>query len=168
MIEIWPGLHIGSQRDYEGYVRAQPDWRVVHACKEPYHRQALGYTGRAVRKTHPEYLIARRGSRLMLNIVDAADPAYIPKELIDAALEFIQISLCDGANVLVHCNEGCSRAPSIGLLYLLAYTDQIRRDSVDATVDAFRALYPPYAPATGVAGFIRLHFGHYSRATDSS
>lgn len=161
MIEIHPLLHVGSEVDYETLVRHRPGWRVVHACKEPYHRQTLGYSGRAAPKTHPEYLIARRESRLMLNLVDAPDPAYIPKQIIDAALDFIHQSLVNGANVLVHCNEGYSRAPSIALLYLLSRTDWLPHESADAAMTAFRALYPPYMPAAGVAGFIRSHFAQY-------
>ena len=38
-----------------------------------YHRQALGYRSRGAPKDHPEYLVARRGNRLILNIVDAND-----------------------------------------------------------------------------------------------
>lgn len=161
MIEIHPFLHVGSEVDYETLVRHRPDWRVVHACKEPFHRQALGYSGRAAPKAHPEYLIARRESRLILNLVDAPDPAYIPKQIIDAALEFIDQSLRDGANVLVHCNEGCSRAPSIALLYLLSRTDRLPHESADAAMTAFRTMYPPYMPAAGVAGFIRSQFAQY-------
>lgn len=161
MIEVHPLLHVGSQNDYDAVVRHRSDWRVVHACKEPYHRQALGYNGRAAPKTHPEYLIARRGHRLILNLVDAPDPAYIPKEIVDAAIVFIHQSLGNGTSILVHCNEGFSRAPSIAFLYLLAYTDRLLKDSVDEALQAFRGMYPPFAPAAGVAGFIRLHFVQY-------
>ncbi|MDO9036420.1 MAG: phosphatase, partial [Methanoregula sp.] len=110
MIEIYPNLFIGNENDYETKVRQESGWCVVHACKEPYHREALGYSGRAAPKNHPEYLIARRGNRLILNLVDAPDPAYIPKEIIDAALAFISANLNAGSHVLVHCNEGCSRS----------------------------------------------------------
>lgn len=46
MIEVYPKLFVGNQQDYDLTVKTQADWRVVHACKEPYHRQALGYGGR--------------------------------------------------------------------------------------------------------------------------
>jgi hypothetical protein len=46
MIEIHPNLYIGHQGDYEYQVKGQDGWAVVHACKEPYHRQLLGYTSR--------------------------------------------------------------------------------------------------------------------------
>jgi hypothetical protein len=105
MIEIYPKLHIGNQDDYELNVARQPGWAVVHACKEPYHRQALGYTGRAVSKTHPEYLIARRENRLILNLVDVDNPAYIPKEIMDAALMFVHEQLSAGVKVLSQCSK---------------------------------------------------------------
>lgn len=117
MKEIYPNLHIGSQDDYENIVRNQDGWYVIHACKEPYHRQALGYTGRSAPKEHPEYLIAYRGNHLILNLVDASDPAYIPKEIIDEAIKAIGVNIVNH-KVFVHCNQGQSRSAEIGLLYL--------------------------------------------------
>ena len=117
MKEITDNLFIGSQEDYELNVKFQPDWFVIHACKEPYHRQALGYTGRAVANTHPEYLIAERGNRLILNLVDVEDPKYIVKEIIDKAILTIDEKI-KAKKILVHCNQGMSRSATIGLLYL--------------------------------------------------
>ena len=48
------------------------------------HRDALGYSGKAAPKGHPEYLLARRENRLILNLVDANDPRLFAKEIIDA------------------------------------------------------------------------------------
>jgi len=70
MIEVYLNLFVGDQSDYEINVATQEGWAVVHACKEPYHRQALGYRVRGAPKDHPEYLVARRGNRLILNIVE--------------------------------------------------------------------------------------------------
>ena len=50
MIEIHQNLFVGDASDYEQIVRWEDGWRVVHACREPYHRKALGYTGRPRRK----------------------------------------------------------------------------------------------------------------------
>ncbi len=41
MIEVHPRLFIGTELDYESQVRLREGWWVVHACKEPYHRQLL-------------------------------------------------------------------------------------------------------------------------------
>ncbi len=163
MIEVYNGLFVGNERDYEGDVRGQPNWRVVHACKEPYHRRELGYSGRAASKTHPEYLFARRGDRLILNLVDAPDPTYIPKEVVDAALDFIDLSLNETRRVLVHCNEGGSRAPSIAFLYLVARTERFVALGEQAALTEFRSLYPAFNPAAGMLGFIRANFPSYCR-----
>jgi predicted protein tyrosine phosphatase len=162
MIEIHPNLFIGNEIDYEMQVRHEKGWCVVHACKEPYHRHALGYTQRAAPKDHPEYLIATRDNRLILNLVDAPDPAYIPKEIIDAALEFIYTNLGSGHRVLVHCNEGCSRSAGIGLLYLLKYTDKLPSGDFLTAETAFRSLYPHYNPKNGVRGFMMKNWQEYA------
>jgi hypothetical protein len=161
MIEVHPGLFVGSDDDYRHAVHGQLGWCVVHACKEPYHRQALGYTGRAAPKTHPEYLVARRGNRLILNFVDAPDPNYIPREMVDEALEFIHERLAEGSRVLVHCNQGESRAPTLALLYLAKFTTELPGD-VRGAMDEFRRRYPPYNPAGGVRGFTIANWAEYA------
>ena len=84
MEEIYPNLFIGSDDDYKFLSYDLKGWYVIHACKEPYHRNALRYVGRSAPKDHPEYLIAERDGHLILNLVDAPDPSYIPKEIIDS------------------------------------------------------------------------------------
>lgn len=165
MIEIHPNLYIGNESDYERHVRSEPGWCVVHACKEPYHRLALGYTGRAAPKDHPEYLIAQRGDRLILNLVDAPDLAYIPQEIIDTALEYIDTSLRNSNRVLVHCNEGCSRSAGIGLLYLAAYTDQFKGLDFYQAEAMFRSIYPPYNPKAGMRGYMIKNWDIYAGHT---
>ena len=154
MTEIHKNLFIGNENDYEFKVKNQEGWSVVHACKEPYHRQALGYSGRGAPKDHPEYLIAKRGNRLILNLVDANNPAYIPKEIIDEALSFIDEQLGKGQKVLIHCNQGQSRSPGIGLLYL-AKEGIIRNDSFQGALKEFRGFYPGINMAGGMRGFWR-------------
>ncbi len=161
MIEIHPNLFVGHQGDYEYQVKDQDGWAVVHACKEPYHRQLLGYTGRGAPKEHPEYFFAERGDRLYLNLVDAPDPAYIPKEVIDKAIAFIHEKLAEDLKVLVHCNQGESRSPGIGFLYLLRHTDTLPEISLDDALARFRQIYPPFHPGRGISGFIAAHSAEY-------
>ncbi len=156
MKEVVPGLFVGSQNDYES---VPEDWFVVQACKEPYHRQALGYTGRSAPADSPEYLMARRGNRLILNLVDARDAVYIPTEIITAALLAIMGALAAGKPILVHCNKGESRAPSIALLYM-ASEGLLPREEDEAIAD-FTELYPEYAPGTGMAAFVHEHWQEY-------
>ena len=162
MIEVFSNLYIDTVDDYEFRVKSQEGWSVVHACKEPYHRRELGYTTNGAPKGHPEYLITRRGNRLILNLVDAPNPAYIPKEIIDAALEFIHKGLSDGRKVLVHCNLGESRSPSIGLLYLAAHTEKLSKEFATAE-NEFRQIYPSYNPGAGMKGFLVKNWSNYVR-----
>jgi len=166
MIQIYPNLYVGHQGDYEYHVKGQVGWAVVHACKEPYHRKLLGYRGKGAPKDHPEYFFAERGNRLHLNLVDAPNPAYIPKEIIAKAIAFILEKLSEGLKVLVHCNQGESRGPGIGFLYLLSHTNELPKASLDEALAAFREVYPAFRPSGGIAGFIAEHWEEYSSRTE--
>jgi hypothetical protein len=160
LIEVHHNVFVGSEAD-EALVRGQSGWFVVHACKEPYHRQALGYQGRAAAKDHPEYLIARRPGRLILNLIDANDVTFIPAEIIDAALSEIHQNIAS-TKILVHCNQGLSRSPTIGFLYMLKFTDVFRREDYSQDAQDFLKIYPAYAPAQGMADYVRLNWPRYS------
>ncbi len=159
MIEITKNLYIGSQDDYESNVKFQPNWFVIHACKEPYHRQALGYTGRAVVNTHPEYLIAERDNRLILNLVDVDNP--IAKEIIDKAIVSINENI-ENKNILLHCNQGMSRSATIGLLYL-HYAEIITADNFREAEEEYLKIYPSYNPANGMRVFAETHWTDYTK-----
>jgi hypothetical protein len=159
MIEVHPNLFVGSQDD-EAAIRGQSSWFVVHACKEPYHRQALGYTSQGAPKQHPEYLLAERPGRLILNLVDVAQVSFIAPVIVDTALDAIHRHI-SGFKVLVHCNQGFSRSPSIALLYLLKHTDALGSYDPVIARSVFQKLYPHYAPAQGMADYVRLNWAKY-------
>jgi hypothetical protein len=160
VIEVHPNLFVGSEADV-AVITGQSGWFIVHACKDPYHRRALGYTGRGAPKGHPEYLIARRPGRLILNLIDADDVKYIPAEIMDAALTDIHQNIAS-SKVLVHCNQGMSRSPAIAFLYLLKLSDVFRRRDHDEDVRDFLKIYPSYTPARGVADYVKLNWARYS------
>jgi len=58
------------------------------------------------RKTTLKFNGRKRESRLILNLVDVEDPAYIAKEIMDEALQFIDQSLEAGRKVLVPLQPG--------------------------------------------------------------
>ncbi len=159
MKEIVKNLFIGSQDDYELQVKSQNNWFVIHACKEPYHRQALGYTGRAASKDHPEYLIAKRKNRLILNLVDVDNPAYISELIIDEAIKNI-VENVGKRNVLLHCNQGCSRSATIGLLYL-HYVGVIITDDYEEAEQEYLQIYPFYNPANGMRMYAKNNWNKY-------
>jgi hypothetical protein len=160
MIEVHENLFVGAETD-EHAIRGHGGWFVIHACKEPYHRQALGYTGRAASKDHPEYLLARRDGCLILNLVDVDNVSFISPVIIDAALEAIAANVAS-KKVLVHCNQGQSRSPSIALLYLAKYTTKFEGLTQNDALSTFGAIYPPFMPARGMADFARLNWQRYA------
>lgn len=157
MYEIAPRVWIGSQADFLSLGEDAEGWAFVHACKEPHHRHALGYTGRAAPKDHPEYLIAIRDHRIMLNLVDVDDPAYVRAEIVDAGLAHMRASVDAGLSVLCHCNEGKSRGPTLGLLYLAPTLP----DDFDEAEQVYMGIMPDYAPRNGVRLFARDNWDRY-------
>jgi hypothetical protein len=163
MIEVAPRLFVGNQIDYERHVKAkdgQPKdgWAVVHACKEPYHRDAVGYKGLGCPSDSDEYLFARRGNRLCLNMVDAPKPEFFRPAMIDEAMAFIASFMAGSENkVLVHCNQGGSRGPSLALLYLRR--SGMMPMSFDKAVQVFTDAYPAYQPAKGIRAYLEQHWG---------
>lgn len=160
MREVVKNLFVGSESD-EISIRGQSGWYIIHACKEPYHRHTLGYSGKAAPKSHPEYLIARRPGRLVLNLVDAPDPNYIPAEIMDAAVQDIHDNI-GALQVLVHCNQGASRSPTIALLYLAKFTREFEDMTYELAVQKFRQMYPEFSPAMGVSEYARQNWKNYS------
>jgi hypothetical protein len=160
MIEITQNLYVGNETDYEANVKYQENWAIVHACKEPYHRQAIGYSGRACSKNHPEYLLALRGNRLILNLVDVDNPDWIHPNIIDTAIQFVDANLAYDKRVLIHCNQGLSRSAGLGMLYLAHLGNFSGLDFLSAE-EKYKSIYPPYAPAGGMRGYIIRNWPKY-------
>jgi hypothetical protein len=107
MTELFESVFIGSQEDC---VQGTPDLRVIHACKYPCYSAQT--EGKNPGKTHPNYLSSEKPDNLYLNILDPEKPLFL-MESFWAARRFC----CESdEDVLVHCNQGRSRAVVIGLL----------------------------------------------------
>lgn len=161
MREVSEKIYVGNQADYENGVFIPSEWAFVHACKEPHHRNLLRYKTRGAPKDHPEYLWAERGNRLYMNIVDAPKSFFFDKGMIDKALDFIDEKLNQGLKVLIHCNEGFSRSPSIVLLYLIKH-GFVQGDTLEDVEAEFLKLYPEYNPGTGMRGFVKENWNYYN------
>jgi predicted protein tyrosine phosphatase len=166
MVEIHKDLYIGNELDYEENVKHQSGWIIVQACKEPYHRQALGYSGRACAKTHPEYLLAFRDNRLILNLVDVDNPDWVAPIIVDEAMNFLYDGLNKGFKALIHCNQGISRSAGLGLLYL-AHIGQFNNMDFQTAEKEYLNMYPPYQPAGGIRGYCTLNWNKYNKVESS-
>lgn len=104
--------------------------------------------------------MAERENRLILNLVDVADPAYIAKIIIDKAIGCIAGHINE-MKVLVHCNQGASRSATIGLLYLHS-VGEINTDDFEQAEAQYAARYPLYMPANGMRLFAKSHWEDYA------
>ena len=161
MREVCNNLFCGSEDDFVMNPECR-EFAVLHACKEPYHRIYVGYTGRGCPKDSPHYYWAYFGEgRLALNIVDAPKSEFFYKPMIDEGLDFIEKMLKEGYKVLVHCNQGESRAPSICLLYLIKH-GIIKGETLEDCEAEFMKVYPEYNPGEGIRGFVKEHWKEYA------
>ena len=142
-IEIYPNLFIGDATDVDGGY----DY-IIHAAKEPWHRKRLGYKGRSAPIGKPGYLYLCDAHEMFCNLVDPQDVKYIPDILINEILKEIDYHLSIGETVLVHCNKGESRAPSIGLMYIWEC------GFPPYTPEQFKKIYPAYNPSEGMKQYV--------------
>lgn len=151
MTEVYPNLFVGSDEDFKNWSHT-----TLHCAKEPWHRRAVGYTTRGAPQG-PEYLVARRDQEVFLNLIDGGDLKFIDNSMICFGLNFITEVLEEPNPILVHCNEGKSRAPSIALLWLHRNDERFDVPLIVAEYE-FRKLYRNYLPKKGIHDFIKAHW----------
>lgn len=156
MVEIIPRLYVGNDQDYER-IKDREGWGFCRCCKygPGGHQQTLNYHTLAAPEGKDKYVI-RRKNLLALNLLDLDDPNFIDKASIDSALSFIGEQLEEGRKVLVACNHGHSRGPTIALLYLRSVGEMPY--SFVWAEKIYRVLYPEYDPAQGIRQFARMNW----------
>lgn len=128
----------------------------VHACKEPCHRAAVGYRGRRLASCHPHYLVLRREFHLYLNLIDPPQPLFT-RVSFEAFMTFVDEHL-PRREVLIHCNRGESRAPSLALLYMAKRLSMLPADSYATAAALFRQQFA-YNPGAGIALWLTQNWG---------
>ncbi len=140
--------------DLEAGHRAAPEAAVVHACKDPCHKLALGYQ-RSLAPAHPNYLSYEQNLHLYLNMVDPSTPKFRP-ESFRTFLEFTDRHITNRP-VVIHCNQGLSRAPSLALLYMAKRLQLLPNTNYAAARSAFEEQFP-YSPGKGIEAFLSAHW----------
>lgn len=138
-------------------------YSILGACKDPLHRQHAkapgsnteGYTVRALPKDAPEYFYAERNHALYCNLIDAPDIKYIPDIVIKKALKFIDLEIADHRPVLIACNKGISRSPSIAFMWLLKEHMFDLRDFEEDKYLFQTEACPEYDPGLGMEQYVK-------------
>ncbi|MBD3343038.1 MAG: hypothetical protein GF353_28330 [Candidatus Lokiarchaeota archaeon] len=149
MIKVNDRLFVGSESDCRN---GNDEWAVVHACKHPCHQGAVGYRG-SLESTHPNYLVLENADDLFLNMVDPPAPLF-KADSFSSFLEFAGSQWDKGKKILVHCNQGESRAPSLAMMLLAKHVRQISKESYADARNDFLKLYPWYRPGKGIQTFL--------------
>ena len=155
MKEVHTNLFIGDDTDCS-ICTANAEFAIVHSCKTC-HQKVLGYRG-VLPSAHPAYLVYEEGAHLYLNLVDMPNelPAEFGHPMVERAMRFISREI-KTKKVLIHCNFGMSRSPSLGLAYL-AITGVISKNSLEGAINEFQARYPKYSPGGGILLYMKRNW----------
>ncbi len=144
MIEVAPNLHVSNQESC--FYEEREGWAVIHACVSPCYEQAVNDPDHDPPEAE-ELIALERGNHLYLNMVDGERPR-VPPFLYAASKAFLAKHLQNG-KVVIHCNDGDSRAPAVALIYL-AWSGGLPSDNYDSAYNAFRLVYPDFSPGAGI------------------
>lgn len=165
MRKIIDGLYVGTVDDIEIANRSE-NFSIIGACKDPLHRKHArisgatheGYVGRAMPKSEPEYLYAERDHALYCNLIDAPEEKYIPDEIIQKCIKFINNEHNDDRNVLIVCNKAESRSPSIAFIWMISQ-GAFNAGDFDTAIGMFRDnFYPEYCPGKGMFDYTKKYW----------
>lgn len=151
MIEVVTNIYMGNQTDFEN-LRYTSGWSFLHCCKDPYHKELVGYNGN-LSPIHPDYAYKIIRNRMALNLVDmdsySANYLQFNKDMFEKAFNFLDNQLKAGNKVLIHCNQGESRSPSLTMLYL-ARIGALPKDNFLNTFIKFKMKYPIMNPKKNI------------------
>lgn len=162
MKQVTNNLYIGSRFDLPE--TNEQEWAFVHATKKS-HQERLGYF-KSLPPDHPNYIFFEEDNHLYVNWVDAPQPRFYDYPIgtgisnFKRVLDFVD-SWIDDRNVLIHCDQGESRSPTTGLLYLAKRTEVLTNDSFQLARLEFAKLYPQYNPS-GIALFVEQNWNNIS------
>ena len=165
MIQVFNSIYVGSQIDFETIRQNQTKWGILHCCKDPYHKELVRYQGN-LSPTHPDYAYKINGNRMALNLVDmdTYSEKYLDfnKTMFIKAFEFLDLQRQLGKNVLIHCNLGESRAPSIALLYLSRLGVFNGGDFITA-YSIFQGMYPNFTPRKNIITTVKNLWNYFTK-----
>jgi len=153
MIEILNNLYIGNLSDFKSANIS--DWSFVHAT-QTIHYELMGWDRKYKRpiKVHPNYIKLVQDNRFSLNWVDGKAELYDLTGVgtFNEILDFIDQWISQ-RGVLVHCDQGISRSPTVGLLYLAKRANKISNESFFDAKNEFFKIYPSYLPS-GIGEYV--------------
>lgn len=139
-------LYTGSMFDLP--LTDEKEWAFVHAT-QTVHYKILGWDKKEFLPGtgHPHYFLYEKDNHLSLNWAAGRKETYDQcgvrafSKILDFMSKWIPVK-----KVLVHCDKGASRSPTVCLIYLSKRCSLIPDDSFESARDEFIKLYPEYIP----------------------
>ncbi|MBN1969754.1 MAG: dual specificity protein phosphatase family protein [Candidatus Delongbacteria bacterium] len=135
------------------------DWAIVHAT-QTMHYKIFGWnrTTNKPDKNHPNYIYYENDNICSLNWVDGEAKLFnwSGTKTFIKILDFIDRWIID-RKVLVHCDQGISRSPSVCMLYLAKRIHLISNRSYNEAKNEFFNIYLNYKPG-GIGDYIEMHW----------
>ena len=157
MQEVYERVFVANDQSCR---RGDDEWAIVHACKSPCHQRAVGYQGK-LQNTHPNYLVLIDGADLFMNIIDPPAPLFMPASF-TSFLAFSDKQWLAGRKLLIHCNQGESRAPSLALLFLAKCRSALNNHTYQSARAEFELRYPAYNPGKGIQTYFSRNWNEMS------
>ena len=130
---------------------------IVHGCKTC-HARVLNYKG-SLPPSHAYYLLYPQPYNLYCNLIDPPIPLF-KIESFKGFLNWTMPHVEKGRPILIHCNSGTSRAPSLALVLLSKGQHLITDESFEAARAEFMEKYlPDYQPGLGITKFLQENWG---------
>lgn len=155
MIEISPNLLIAKE---EEVLQIDKSMYSLVSLASTYHYQLHNWSRKDNHKDSPHYIWCIEDSSIMsINWVDGP-PNYFNYNgeglvVVQMILSFIEKELVRGKKVVIMCNQGVSRSPTIGMLYL-AKREKILPESFTEAITLFKQKYYPFYAPGGISSFI--------------
>lgn len=154
MTKVTHNLYVGSEEDFFSLPHDLDHWFVVQAARHPFYWEA---------DDQDEDGIIKVGNRLVLDMIDAREPEYFKFHHFETALEVIHRRLQDPCSVLIHCNRGLSRSPSLALLYLAHFAKKIPSKSYYDAARLMYYIYPRYLPGEGIQEYLIENWDRFKK-----
>jgi hypothetical protein len=154
MKQLAEGLYVGTVSEHLDLENEA--WAIVSAAQTVhYPLLQWNWTTRKPDRNHPNYILYEQPRHLSLNWVDG--PAHLYKWSGPATfirvLDFVERELAAPRSVLIRCDQGMSRSPTLALLYLAKRLKTLPDTSfLDARAE-FAKIYPSYHPS-GIADYV--------------
>lgn len=156
MKQVFDNLYVGGDQDFDK-LHLVKGWSFLRCCKfgPGSHKEILGYDTQAAPEGKNKFTV-RKGNVLALNMLDLDDPNYVDPGMIQSGLDFIKQRLDAGDKVLIACNHGVSRGPTVALMFLRTLGDFPYGFMQSERI--FRGIYHQYDPGIGINQFARQHW----------